>query len=294
MYRDAPLTGPICHRHEVAPAVTDCTRCRQPLCEPCIVFVRARSHCHLCARTIERRRSLGFAVALGGSSLVLLSLVAFVVTRPRPFDYGLDAPQVELLRERVEASRCDRAVTREYEELMAKAGDAKGAIADSDAFFARCGDWFRLRWVRYGAFQKLGLHVEAAAEATRLMELDPDDFDYPWWRGIAYEQLGRVDDAIADYRKTLALLPSADRIPFNLSALLEQKKQLCEARQPIAQFLSYHPELASRSDLVGRLERLTTAGHCPPLPPLDPATGTQDGDDEAGNDEAGDDEADSD
>jgi hypothetical protein len=59
----------------------------------------------LCARTIERRRSIGFAVTLAGSSLVLASLMALVVTPPRQLDYVVDASRVRALRERVEASR---------------------------------------------------------------------------------------------------------------------------------------------------------------------------------------------
>src|SRR5262245_14735180 len=107
MYRDAPPTGPVCFRHDVAPAITDCTRCRRALCDPCTVFVNARSHCYLCARTIRRRRSFGFAAAVGGSILLLASLVGYVVTRPIPYNYGADGPRVEQLRERVDAARCD-------------------------------------------------------------------------------------------------------------------------------------------------------------------------------------------
>src|SRR4051812_31238729 len=105
MYRDAPLNGPVCHRHDAAPAVTDCARCGQTLCDPCTIFVDARSYCFLCARTIRRRRGLGFIVAVGGSTLLLAALIAFVVTRPHKFDYGIDGPRVRAAQERVEASR---------------------------------------------------------------------------------------------------------------------------------------------------------------------------------------------
>src|SRR2546423_866540 len=116
MYRDAPLEGPACYKHAVAPGVASCERCRRALRE-------------------------------------------------------------------------------------------------------QCGEWYRLRWVRYGARQHLGEHAAAVEEATKLMAHDPEDHDYPWWRGMAYEEMGRTDDAIADYRLTLRLLPSADRIPFNLASL---------------------------------------------------------------------------
>src|SRR5262249_24014670 len=144
---------------------------------------------------------------------------------------------------------------------------SRGALGGCDGCFKACGDWFRLRWVRYGARERLGEHAAAVEEATKLMAHDPEDHDYPWWRGLAYEEMGRVDDAIADYRRTLNLLPSADRIPFNLANLLAQKAQFCQARQPILQFVRHHPEFATQPKIVDQLDRLRILGQCPPDAP---------------------------
>jgi tetratricopeptide (TPR) repeat protein len=138
----------------------------------------------------------------------------------------------------------------------------RGALADTDAYFAKCGDWYRLRWVTYTAYEHVGEHARAVAEASKLIAYDPEDKDYPWWRGLAYEEMGKLDDAIRDYRRTIELAPDIDRIPFNLAGVLEQKGQYCEARKPILQFLSYHPDLEDRPNVTDRLERLRILGHC--------------------------------
>lgn len=267
MYRDAPPTGPACYKHAAAPAAAQCERCERTLCEPCIVYDLARAHCIDCAKRARRRRRLGAAVRLGGASALFAAGIVYVVTRPVPFDYGADGLRIAGLRDKALAERCDKRATLAYDEAMTNAGDHRGALADSDAYFARCGDWYRLRWVRYAAHERLSEHAAAVAEATRLIAHDPGDHDYYWWRGLAYEEMGRDDDAIADYRKTMELLPSADGIPFNLANLLERKGRLCEARDAIAQFVGYHAELAGRPDIASRLERLSAACTPPPAVP---------------------------
>jgi tetratricopeptide (TPR) repeat protein len=236
------------------------------LCEPCVVYDVSAPHCFDCAHTARRRRALGAAAKIGGVLAAAAGAIVFALTRPHPFDYGADAPRITQLHNKALAERCDHRATLEYEEALLQAGDHRGALADSDAFFAACGDWYRLRWVRYGAREHLGEHAASVDEATRLMAHDPQDHDYPWWRGLAYEELGRIDDAIADYRRTLTLLPEADRIPFNLANLLEQKSQFCEARRPILQFVKYHPTYATQPRISEQLTRLRILGHCPDDP----------------------------
>jgi tetratricopeptide (TPR) repeat protein len=267
MYRDAPLTGPACYKHASAPMAATCQRCERTLCDPCIVYDVSAPHCIDCARTARRRRGLGAAAKIGGALLAVAAGITFVATRPQPFDYGADGPRIMRLRAGVKAERCDQRTTLEYDEALVAAGDLRGALADTDGYFAKCGDWYRLRWVTYSAHEHLGEHEAAAAEATKLMAHDPIDHDYPWWRGMAYEEMGRIDAAIADYERTIELEPAVDRIPFNLANLLEQKGRFCAAREPIRQFVVYHPEFAHQPRVVDRLARLRILGHCPADPP---------------------------
>ncbi len=262
MYRDAPLTGAACYKHASAPMAAQCERCCRALCDPCIVYDLSAAHCIDCARTARRRRSIAAAAKIGGVLVPGAGGIFFVATRPHPFDYGADGPHIVQLHNRVLTERCDRRATLEYDEALLSAGNPRGALADTDAFFAKCGDWYRLRWVAYSAHETLGEHAAAVAEATKLMEHDPADHDYPWWRAMAYEEMGRADDAIRDYRRALSLEPELDRIPFNLANLLEQKGQFCAAREPVLQFVHAHPEFEHSPNIVDRLTRLRVLGHC--------------------------------
>ena len=259
MYRDAPPTGPVCYKHAAATAAAQCDRCGRPLCDPCLLYDAARAHCVDCARRARRRRAVSAAIGIGAAVALVAGGAVFALTRPQPFDYGANALRIAALRHDALAERCDQAATLKYDEALVQVGDHRGALADSDAFFARCGDWYRLRWVRYSAREQLGDHAAAVDEASRLVAHDPDDHDYHWWRGLAYEELGRDDAAIADYEKTLQLLPSADGIPFNLARLLERKGRFCEARDAIRQFLAYHPDLADAPRIRAQLDRVASA-----------------------------------
>ena len=262
MYRDAPLVGRACYKHAAAAMAADCERCGRALCDPCVVYELSSPHCFECAKKARRRRALGAAAKIGGVLAAIAGGVVFMASRPRSFDYGIANVHIVQLHNKIVAERCDKRATLDYDEALLGAGDARGALADSDAYFAGCGDWYRLRWVRYGARERLGEHAAAVDEATRLIAHDPEDHDYPWWRGVAYEEMGKLDQAIADYRRTLTLAPAIDRIPFNLSNALEQKGQFCEARRPILAFVELRPEFATHPNVRDRLERLRILGHC--------------------------------
>jgi len=263
MYRDAPLSGAACYKHASAPMAAQCESCERALCDPCVVYWISSPHCIDCAKKARRRRSLVAAAKIAGVLAVVAGGVVFVSTRPSPpIPTFVESSELMRLHNKVRAERCEKRATLAYEEALLAADDLRAALADADAYFAKCGDWYRLRWVTYSAHEHLGEHDKAAAEASKLMAHDPSDHDYPWWRGMAYEEMGRLDDAIADYRRALAIEPALDRIPFNLATLLEQKQQFCEARQPILQFVRHHPAYAGASNVVDRLERLRILGHC--------------------------------
>ena len=262
MYRDVPFSGPACGKHANAPATASCEGCEQPICDVCLVYDYARPHCFACAKKKRRGRRLRQAAMLAVVVGALGSLVGYVVTRPKRFDYGAYAGKVALLGDKVQAERCDRQSTLDLEEAMLAAGDARGALGDSDVFFAKCGDWYRLRWTRYSAHERLSEHALAVEEATKLIAHDPDDHDYRWWRGVAYEAMDRLDDAATDYRKALEITPALEAIPFNLARVLERQGRWCEAAQAVAQYLQYHPQAQTIEHIQEQLVRLTTRGRC--------------------------------
>lgn len=263
MYRDAPLPGAPCYKHESAPMAAQCERCERALCDPCVVYWISSPHCIDCARRARRRRSVAAAAKIAAVLAVVAGGVVFVAMRPRTVDYTSHGVLVVQLHNKVSANRCDKRATLELEEALMSAGDPRGALDDSGAYFGKCGDWYRLRWVTYSAHEQLGEHAAAVAEATKLIAHDPADHDYPWWRAMAYEEMGRLDEAIADYRRTLELAPEIDRIPFNMASVLEQKGQFCAAREPVLKFLRFHPEAADQPNVRDRLARLRILGHCP-------------------------------
>jgi tetratricopeptide (TPR) repeat protein len=262
MYRDQPFTGPACAKHGNAPAAGTCHRCGQEICEVCLVYDLARAHCLPCAKRAQRGRRLRGAAVVGVLALVAGSVIVYVVTRPRSFDYGVRTADVAALREKVAAERCDKKLTLKLDETLLAAGDARGALADTDEYFARCGDWYRLRWTRYTAREQLSEHALAVEEATKLIEHNPEDHDYRWWRGFAYESMNKLDEAVADYRTALAITPELTGIPFNLARVLERQGKNCEAAQAIGQLLQYHPDKKTDEHVQAQLIRLNTAGHC--------------------------------
>ena len=268
MYRDAPLPGAPCYKHASAPMAAQCERCERALCDPCIVYDLSSPHCIDCARRARRLRAIGAGAKIAGVVAAIAGGIVFVATRSASLDDGVTHVHIVQLHNKVLTERCDRQATLDYDESLVGAGDSRGALADAAEYFARCGDWYRLRWVTYSAHEHLGEHAAAVAEATRLIAHDPEDHDYPWWRGVAYEEMGKLDEAIADYRRTLTLSPGIDRIPFNLSNALERQGDFCAARAPILQFVQYHPDFAEHPAIRDRLERLRILGRCPaPSPP---------------------------
>jgi uncharacterized RDD family membrane protein YckC len=73
----------------------------------------------------------------------------------------------------------------------------------------KCGPLPRLLWVSMYAHQQRREWSEAVAVATRLIENEPDDSDFWWWRGEAYANLGRIEQAAADYQQSMAQHPNA-------------------------------------------------------------------------------------
>lgn len=261
MYRDAPLSGAACYKHASAAMTAQCERCERALCDPCIVYWVSSPHCIDCARKARRQRSLVAAAKIAGVLALVVGGVVFVSTRPSA-QRLVEPPNLVRLHNNVIGERCDRRTTLQYEEALLDEGQPRKALDDAAEFFGKCGDWYRLRWITYSAHERLGEHQAAADEASKLMAHDPMDHDYPWWRGMALEEMGQPDAALRDYRQALAIQPALDRIPFNVSALLEQKGQFCEARQPILQFVKYHPVEGHHPNVVERLDRLRILGHC--------------------------------
>jgi hypothetical protein len=264
-YRGLEQSGPSCYRHAAAPATESCSACLQPICEICLGFEDTRPHCPLCAKKVQRRRTLQRRLS-GALTLMFFAAIVggigFFVTRKKPFDYGTYSGEVRINHALLEREPCDRTGMLRLSQAMLRAGDDRGTLQRIAAFHDRCGEWPRLLWVSYSAHMRLGERDAAIADASRLIAVTPTDKDFWWWRAQAYEDKGLLDKAAADYRKALEIEPALTGIPFNLANLLERQGHLCEARAPILQFLEHHPDVKNRERIQAQLDRLQRDGHC--------------------------------
>jgi tetratricopeptide (TPR) repeat protein len=262
-YRESPdRSVERCHRHPAAGAAAMCARCLQPICELCVVYTRATTTCAPCAKALRQRALIGRIAMV--VTIVAIAAGAFLYLRSLPpsFDYGAQAPLVRAARQKMEAERCDHKATLELEQAILRAGDNRGTLADVDEFTKKCGEWYRVRWNSYEAYRRLNDNAHAVEEATKLIQHNPSDQDYRWWRAIAYEDLGKLVEAEADYRESLRIRPDMSNIPFNLADVLEKEGKQCDAKEVIEQFVHYHPNAASDEKVMSHIARLADAGKC--------------------------------
>jgi tetratricopeptide (TPR) repeat protein len=112
------------------------------------------------------------------------------------------------------------------------AGQYDRALADLDKAVALSPDdianYFRRGEIRYAA----GQHEQALADFTKAIELKPTPETYGM-RAYYYGQLGQYERAVADYGKMIELLPNCETCYFNRGAAYEKAG---DKQQAIADF----------------------------------------------------------
>ena len=96
------------------------------------------------------------------------------------------------------------AVIRKLADRLGLLDRYKDVVDHSSAFFAKCGAFPRLEWSVVYALQQLGRYAEAVKHETVIIEDDPFDSDYWWWRGEDRARSNQPDLALADYRQSFA------------------------------------------------------------------------------------------
>ncbi|WP_455657097.1 tetratricopeptide repeat protein [Porphyromonas gulae] len=61
-------------------------------------------------------------------------------------------------------------------------------------------------------------------------------------RGVARQNLGKIDSAIQDYRRGLELMPNDEGMLVNLTGVLTDSKRYAEAREGVAELLRFYPK----------------------------------------------------
>ncbi len=267
------MTDTTCHYHRGELATDLCTRCNKPLCADCVRFENHQLVCPECAHGSERSRNARIFVAAVLVVAAAVGVVLFLRSRPAPkpkmrpappFDYGIYTAAVEKQRRLLEREPCNRQVILEHAETLAKAGDFRGVIDRGNQFFAACGDHSLLRWKTYYAHEQLSEWDGAIADATRLIEETPDDHDFWWWRGEAYEHAGKLEQAAEDYQQALLITPELEDTPFRLAAVLDKLGRPCAALEPLEQYAYFHPDAHEDSSFTHQLSRLREQGSCRP------------------------------
>lgn len=255
---------PTCAYHPQDQAVTTCLDCLKPVCGVCYRYLGGHDRCAPCAAKALRARNVRNVILAAAGMAAVAVAAALVFTVRNPFRYGAHSSRVDALRARLAQAPCDAAAAVELGDVLLEAGASDEVEPMAKAFGARCGRNAQLLWKVYGAAKQTGQWSRALAVATDLIEHDPTDKDYWWWRGIVHEQLGHHEAAISDYRQSLTLRPDLDGVPFNLADLYERLHRPCEALVVVEGYLYWHPEHREVPRIRAQRERLQRAGSCEP------------------------------
>ncbi len=251
-----------CYRHAGVAAFDTCSGCTQAMCTVCTSMVGGRVFCPPCAQKAHRSKKVTTALVVGLASAAVVGLGVWMALQEPKFDYGRYSRDIDKLTAQLEKEPCDRAKIVQLTDKMLSAGDNRGSLTRAQQFFDRCGELLRLRWITYEAHKRLSEFDLAVKDATMLIDDRPEDADFRWWRGMAYELAGQWDKAAADYRQCIANKPRITRIPFNLARMYEKMDQPCEGIFPIEQFLYYHPKSWSDLKVKKQLDRLKSNPRC--------------------------------
>lgn len=256
------MTSVRCYVHPDMEGITSCFGCLKPICNACSHMDKLHTVCSSCALSRRRARKVkGIAAAVFGVVAVAGGAFGLSQLEP-PFDYGEHKYEVKKLKDLVDKEPCDRPKNLELAKLLNRAGDYRGTLDYAGRFFAECGDWYRLRWETFHAHKQLSEFDRAVAEATRLVEHEPEDQDYWWWRGEMYAELGDWEKAAFDFQQCVSLLPTANYCPFDLADALEKLGRHCDAIFPIEQYRHYHPKWRDDARIKARIERYIREGKC--------------------------------
>ncbi len=128
--------------------------------------------------------------------------------KPDGPDHGKLTGRIQRLREDLAKDGCNKKLALTLAEKLNEANDHAGAIEWVGAFEEKCGAWPRLLWAKTYAHEQSKQWKEAAATATRLVESEPSDSDFWWWRGRAHAEQELLPQAVADFTQSMALRPN--------------------------------------------------------------------------------------
>lgn len=255
----------LCYRHSDTQATQVCARCRRPVCDGCSTLnARMQTSCPSCIDADARGSRNVFVVSLAVIAVVAAGGLYWLQGRPRTVTYGEDAPAIESAAARVHNTPCDGQSNLDLARLLNKAHDFPRVVSVVEAFDAACKPAPRLWWESFNARFEMQDFVGAVADASRLIEDDPDDGDFRWWRGRARREQGDLDGAAVDFEKAVALAGhKAFYSVIDLADLRERQHRACDAVPALATLLRDQAKDAKAAHIDARLARLIHDTPCP-------------------------------
>lgn len=177
------------------------------------------------------------------------------------FDYGARLPTVKGLVDALAREPCDKGRMVKLLDEMVGAGDYRGTLTKADAFFARCGDLPRARWLTYEAHKRLSEYDAAIAEASKLIESDRYDRDFWWWRGNAQFLKGDHEKALADHREVQKLCPECT-VGWQIADSTEKLGRPCDGIESLENVAVRHPDASDIDKLRARIAMLKARPEC--------------------------------
>lgn len=219
-----------CFAHPAVAATGKCDACGTPICMRCTKGTLDGFMCPPCAHKRYGRAKLITGLKVAGVAAVVIGLaIAGLVlvghgnrTTPPPKKVERDRDPViaALLVERDQAP-CDKRLIRKLADELGRADRYGDVVDQASAFFAKCGPFPRLEWSVVYALQQLGRYAEAVKHETVIIEDDPFDGDYWWWRGEDRGRSNQPELALADYRQSFANSDSAAGGKFAAARVLD-------------------------------------------------------------------------
>lgn len=234
------------------------------ICGACTVRMIDRQMCPPCAARARRNALIGRAAVAGAALLGVGALVVFLLmsgkedqgsgtrapakdgpagrtTAPAAFDHGEYAYTVQSLRKRLEVEPCDRRAALDLGDTLNTAGDFRGAIEFTNKFIADCGEFYRLLWVSFHAHKELEDWDSATMVCTEIIQHDPTDSDYWWWRGEVYAEAKRLQEATADYLQSMASKPNGFAA-WRYSDMVDRTERACEGAFAFQLYIDHRPD----------------------------------------------------
>ena len=219
-----------CFAHPAVAATGTCDACGTAICMRCTKGTLDGFMCPPCAHKRYGRARLitGLKVAGVAALVIGLAFVGLVLVGrgnrttppPKPVERDRDPVIAALLTERDQAP-CDKRLIRKLCDELGRADRYGDVVDQASSFFAKCGPFPRLEWSVVYALQQLGRYVEAVKHETVIIEDDPFDSDYWWWRGEDRARSNQPALALPDYRQSFANSDTAAAGKFAAARVLD-------------------------------------------------------------------------